>query len=186
MYNECVSCPRLGVSCDGPNFVAMSAHDLLEWCKSRKHYLDLSNAELAEISRTPKGTIDRLFAGEHNDFKYETMRPLVRALVGGVIGENPCPDPNTDMEKTIAALREENVKLKEQIVEIETEYDEDADELKLEHREETRFLRNQITSKNIAIVVLSVLLGIALTTIIAFLAYDFMNPDAGFFWLNHK
>ena len=35
MYLECVSCPKLGITCKGPNFVAMPAHDLWEWCKKR-------------------------------------------------------------------------------------------------------------------------------------------------------
>lgn len=92
MYLECVSCPKLGSSCDGPNFVAMSAQDLLEWCKMRKAKLGLSNAKLAELSGTPKGTIDRLLSGDHPDFKYETIRPMIKALVGGSFSGNPCPD----------------------------------------------------------------------------------------------
>lgn len=183
MYKECLSCLKLGVSCDGPNFVAMSAHDLLEWCKARKNHLDLSNAELAELSGTPKGTIDRLFAGEHNDYKYETMRPLVRALVGGELGENPCPAPSSGLEEKITALEEENGSLRERIKQVEKDYDDEIDELKDEHKDETKFLRGQIKSKNVAIGILSTFLTISLGTIIGFLIYDYLNLDVGFFWL---
>lgn len=91
MYLECVSCSKLGKACDGPNFVAMSAAELLEWCKLRKAHLGWSNAKLAEASNMPKGTIDRLFAGSHIDFRYETIRPMVMALAGGEFTGNPCP-----------------------------------------------------------------------------------------------
>ncbi len=93
MYLECVSCPKLGNTCDGPNFMGRSAAGVLEWCKARKKHLGWSNAKLAEESNMPKGTIDRLLSGEHLDFKYETIRPMVKALVGGSFDGNPCPAP---------------------------------------------------------------------------------------------
>ena len=183
MYNECLSCPKLGVSCDGPNFVAMTASELLEWCKARKQILKLSNAKLGELSNTPKGTIDRLFAGEHGDFKYETVRPLLHALVGGVLGGNPCPIPETGLEEKLAQAVEENKKLAEYIKQIEKDHDEEIDELKDEHREDTRFLRGQVKSKNTAIIILGILLFITLSIIFAALVIDYMNNHIGFFWL---
>lgn len=183
MYKKCLSCPKLGVSCDGPNFVAMPAHELLEWCKERKQILRLSNAKLGELSNTPKGTIDRLFAGEHGDFKYETVRPLLRALVGGELGENPCPTMETWLEEKLVQTVEENNKLAEQIKQIEKEHDEEIDELKKEHREDTRFLREQVKSKNLAIIILAVLLFAALALIFTALIIDYMNTHIGLFWL---
>lgn len=182
MYNECLSCPKLGVSCDGPNFVAMTAHELLEWCKARKQILHLSNAKLAILANTPKGTIDRLFAGEHDDFKYETMRPLVHALVGGEIGENPCPAP-LDSEK-LEKAEEENNRLREHIKQIEQKHENEIDELKAEHKEDVHFLRGQVYNKNTAIIILAVLLGIALAVIITALAIDYTDRSVGFFWLD--
>lgn len=180
MYDECLSCTKIGVSCDGPNFVAMSAHELLEWCKARKSRLGLSNARLADLSNMPKGTIDRLFAGDHADFKYETIRPLIRALVGGNFDDNPCPAPEDNA--WLEEMGRENSRLKEQLEKNEKV----IDELKDEHREEARFLRSQVKSKNTALVVLAVLLGITLSVIIGFLAYDYLNRDVGFFWLDDE
>lgn len=182
MYNECLSCPKLGKTCDGPNFVAMNAHELLEWCKARKHILGLSNKELGLIANTPKGTIDRLFAGEHYDLKYETMRPLVRALVGGEIGDNPCHVP-LDGEK-LEQAEEENKRLLEQIKQIEQKHEDEIDELKDEHKEDVRFLRGQVKSKNNAIIILAILLGITLILIISALAVDYINRSIGLFWLD--
>ena len=104
MYHECLSCHKLGVSCDGPNLFALSSREILEWCKKRKSKLQLSNAKLAELSGTPKGTIDRIFAGD-SDFKHETIRPIVRALIGGDFSGDPCGTDDT------AKLEAENARL---------------------------------------------------------------------------
>ena len=165
MYFECLSCPKLGNSCDGPNFVAMSADDLLEWCKQRKARLGLSNAKLAEMSGMAKGTIDRLLAGIHVDFRYETIRPMVKALVGGDWSGSPCPVPHGEEKH----LREE----------IQHYKDTKASDLETIH-----FLQDQIRSRQKTIAWLSIILGITLTVIIAALVIDRLNPDIGFFWVN--
>lgn len=184
MYEECLSCNKLGVSCDGPNFVAMNAHELLEWCKIRKHHLGLSNAKLADLSNMPKGTIDRLFAGEHTDFKYETMRPLVRALVGGKFDDNPCPAPAEFARAE--EIEQENIRLKEMIKNNEAEHHKAMGDLKAEHREDTIFLRSQIQGKNFAIVALAATLVVTFSAIIGFMIYDRINPEVGFFWREDK
>lgn len=183
MYHECLSCSKLGVSCDGPNFITMNAHDLLEWCKKRTHYLGLSHAKLAEMAKMSKGTIDRLFAGDYGDYKYETMRPLIRALVGGEVGSNPCPAPDTDLEDKYAIIEEENSKLRERLKEIEQKHVCEIIELKTEQKEHLNFMKGQLKDRKLVIIILSVLLGLALATIIGFLIYDFLNPNSGVFWL---
>lgn len=116
MYEKCLNCPKIGSTCDGPHFFSMSAPVLLEWCKSRKKFLHLSNEKLAELSGIPKGTIDRLLSGEHLDFKFETIRPLIKVLSGGEWIEAPCPDePNNFAYEKIALLEEENKNLKEKL-----------------------------------------------------------------------
>lgn len=179
MYLECVTCPKLGIECDGPNFLAMPAHDLWEWCKKRKTHLRLTNAQLAEMSGTPKGTIDRLFAKDQADFKYETIRPLIRVLVGGNFDGNPCPDPHDQQvdeqaAETIKHLEEENAKLKETIAELK--------EVKAEKKEEIAFLKGEVENKRGYIKILVVLLSICILVICGALIIDRMNPDIGFFW----
>ena len=183
MYIECVTCSKIGVSCDGPNVVAMSAPELLAWCRARKAHLGFSNAKLAELSDMPKGTIDRLFAGEHVDFRYETIRPLVKALAGGDWSGNPCPDTsendNTELLEQIEKLKADNARLQGQTEHIERHYD-----------EELKFMRAQLyyeqsTRRNIrvALIVVTILLCITFLVIIAALIVDKMNGDMGFFWL---
>lgn len=179
MYLECLSCPKLGVSCDGPNFVAMTAHELIEWCKERKKRLGMSNAKLSELSGMPKGTIDRLFAGTHADFKYETMRPLVRVLVGGEWNGNPCPNPDAHVEEELHKIEDENAKLKDAV----QHHKEDINAVKAEYLETIRFLRGQVKDKKIAVVTLSIVLGLSLAAVFGFLIADILNPNIGFFWL---
>lgn len=183
MYSECVSCEKLGVSCAGPKFVAMPAPELIAWCKARKARLGLSNGKLAELSGMAKGTIDRLFAGEHIDFRYETIRPLVMALTGGNAGGNPCPAPhdgdNAELIKKAERLARNNKLLQERI-------SKDSEQ----HQRELDFLREQIKheqsvaeSYKKAVKILSVLLGVSALVIVAALLIDRFNSEVGFFWV---
>lgn len=169
MYNECLMCPKLGITCDGPNFVAMPARDLLEWCKQRKARLGLTNAKLSELSGVPKGTIDRLLAGEHSDFKFETVRPILKALVGGSFDGNPCPAPDDKPNEHLAdiiAQQKESIRLLEE-----------------EHTRMLDFFQGQHAKNRKVILVLGILLMFTLLIIIAALVIDRLNPNIGFFWL---
>lgn len=183
MYSDCITCSKIGISCNGPRFVAMTAPELLAWCRARKSHLGYSNAKLAELSAMPKGTIDRLFAGEHIDFRYETIRPLIKALAGGELTGNACPatreDDNTELLEQIERLKMDNTRLQDK-----------ADEIEQHYREELRFMRTQLEYEHstrhnarVALIVVSVLLGIALLAIIAALIADKLNGNMGFFWL---
>lgn len=184
MYIECIKCSKIGVSCAGPKFTDMSATELLAWCRARKTHLGFSNAKLAELSEMPKGTIDRLLAGEHIDFRYETIRPLIKALTGGAWSGNPCPasqdNDNSALLEQIEKLKADNARLQGQADRVERHYD-----------EELRFVREQLeyehsTGRNMrtALIVVSVLLGVALLAIIVALIADKLNGDMGFFWLS--
>lgn len=188
MYSECIKCPKIGISCDGPNFFAASTPELLTWCKERKKELKISNAQLAEKSGMPKGTIDRLFAGEHVDFRYETIRPLLKALTGGAWSGNPC-----------GALEEENA-LQKRIQELETEldrrdesirqYKENYDDVTTlvtntnkRHEEQLQFLRGEIKRKNKFTTAMTIIAVLALLYIIVTLIIDIIDPTQGYYWL---
>lgn len=189
MYLECVACPKIGVSCDGPNFVALSASQLLEWCSQRKSYLRMSHAKLAELSGMPKGTIDRLFArqGEAPDFRYETIRPLVKALIGGEWSGDPCPDP-ADTEKVEMAerikhhdgdlkWRDDRIQhLLNEIGVLEQQLTAKDEQL----RERAAYLRR----KDKAIGILGAVLAVVLVAVLCILFIDISDPTIGFIRLS--
>jgi hypothetical protein len=169
MYKDCLNCPELGVTCDGPNFMALTAAEILEWCKLRKSYMKLSNKKLAELSKIPEGTIARLFAGEHMDFKYESIRPILRVLVGGSFDNNPCPDPheadNQKQTEIIEKLQAENASLKETVNRFEAMHHEDMQQAK----ETIAYLKAQVRDRKALSFMLGVGLAVAVVAIILML-----------------
>ena len=190
MYRECVTCEKLGISCDGPNFVAMPAAELMNWCKARKAHLGLSNQKLADLANMSKGTVDGLLANAHADFRYESIRPMLKVLIGGDWNGVPCPDPTSseraayeekirkledDMkwrDATIARLEKTNTSLETLVANTNARYTKDKD-----------FLRSEMKRKNRTIAILATLFGLCLALIIAALVVDYMNDNIGYFWL---
>lgn len=164
MCFECLSCPKLGVSCNGANFIALSASDLLQWCRQRKEDLRWSNAKLADASNVPKGTIDRLFSGEGIDFKHETIRPLVKALIGGE-WDNPCPHSQPSAEPDPA--------LSLQVHDLQKD---------LEYANKTiNRLELSVRSWKQAIYAMMILCGVMAVSLVAYLCMDMGNTNIGLF-----
>lgn len=188
MYSQCLKCPKIGVSCDGPNFFALQTPELLAWCKERKKELRLSNAQLAEMSGMPKGTIDRLFAGEHTDFRYETIRPLLKALTGGSWSGIPCASVHEEesLQNKIKELEAELDRRDESIRHYKENYDDMTTlvaNTNKRHEEQLNFLRGEIKRKNKAVTTLTVVVALALLYIIVTLVIDLADPSQGFYWL---
>lgn len=209
-YNQCINCDCLGVKCDGPNVIAMSKMRFCEWCRDRKDFLGWSNSKLAEISCVSKTTIDRIMTGKIAGLNGETISAVTCALVYGYAapeetwGKYPCPmgaeatgadEACDDCKRHLDTLRQREVeqlhekmeqqskddRLKIDFLKQQISFKEDqmlAKDKQLEERAD--FLRQ----KNRTIRVLSVLLGISVSLIIAALFVDVINPNIGFFWLD--
>ncbi len=89
-YNICISCPKIGQTCDGPNFLAMSVERWCEWCHLRRDYLQWKNQTIADKSGISKISIDRIMSGDVKDLRITTMQAVTKALVNGVWGQSPC------------------------------------------------------------------------------------------------
>lgn len=89
-YNICISCPKIGQTCDGPNFLAMSVERWCEWCHLRRDHLKWKNQTIADKSGVSKITIDRIMAGDAKDLRITTMQAVTKALVNGAWGQSPC------------------------------------------------------------------------------------------------
>ena len=89
-YNICISCPKLGQTCDGPNFLAMSVERWCEWCRLRKDFLGWKNSYIADKAGVSKMSVDRIMTGDVKDLRITTMQAVTRALVNGTWGQSPC------------------------------------------------------------------------------------------------
>lgn len=182
MYRECIECAKLGKMCDGPNFMAMTAREVIEWCKLRKAYLRWTNQKLADMADMPKGTIDRLMAaGDDVDFKYITIRPIVKALVGGEWLGNPCPDPTAEPEAVAEKLREEIAALKSELesekqgrTSIVEQFRQDADKKVQYLKADIKELKTALTRSRVIVFVL-IAIFVVLTLV------DALIPAFGWF-----
>ena len=90
MFDKCITCPKIGESCV-PNLMLLPFADLMQWCSNRQHHLGWSNQKLADNSKVPVGTINRIKSGEE-DCKYSTIRSVLIALIGGTTDEFACTE----------------------------------------------------------------------------------------------
>lgn len=79
---------------DLPDILSLNSKDLIDWCNTRKKQMHISNAKLANLTGVPEGTIDRILTGKNLEFRYSTIQPIVRLLLG-VCEETPT-DETTD------------------------------------------------------------------------------------------
>lgn len=146
-YNICVSCSRIGQTCDGPNFLAMSVDRWCEWCRLRRDYLEWKNATIAEKSGVSKITIDRIMSGDTKDLRITTMQAVTKALVNGAWGQSPCVLV-TENEKEIYV---DNPVIIAQCQHLQNSLDSLSEEvvaIRAEAQKKIDFLRDQVAIKD--------------------------------------
>lgn len=153
MFEKCIKCPRIGESCV-PNLMLLPFFDLIQWCNARQKYLGWSNQTLAEKSKVPVGTINRIKAGEYLDCKYSTMRNILIALIGGTTDEFSCTAQVEkelanleELEKRaerLAAVQKENEELRCRLEQIDELHRRDVRAIKEEYTEQITFLKDEL------------------------------------------
>ena len=150
-YNICISCSRIGQTCDGPNFLAMSVDRWCEWCRLRRDHLKWKNTTIAEKSGVSKISIDRIMAGDVKDLRITTMQAVTRALVNGTWGQSPCVLV-TETEKEIyvdnPAIIAQCQHLQNTLDNLSAEYKTELAAVREEARQKIEFLRDQVTIKD--------------------------------------
>lgn len=175
MIEKCVNCVRSGKNCI-PRVLFFTASELLQWCKERKKFLNLSNGEIADKTNVPKGTVDRLFsAHEYTEFRFSSIQPIVCFLIGCTPEEMDCEatDSTEDLRITIEEKDAQLNALKE-----------DIDRINSEHNKSLNFARNYMKYQRRIIAILGGLFIFTLILIIVALVVDRANPNIGFFWTN--
>lgn len=191
MYEKCLECKKLGNPCDGPNFMAMNTDDLIHWCNERKKQLPgLTYDRIVEQTGLSKGTVSGFFKGSHTDYRIETIRPILKLLVGGEWEDTPCGDPTAEerahYEEKIHQLESEIAWRDDKIKHLEKNYESMTTLIANTNKrnaEQTQFLQDQVKNRNKTIVFLAIPLVICVLLIIAALIIDRLNGHIGFFWL---
>lgn len=153
MFDKCVKCNRLGESCV-PNLMLLPFSELIQWAVKRQKHLGWTNQILADKSKVPVGTINRIKAGDYDDCKYSTIKNILIALIGGTTDEFSCTDQvekelqhMEQLEKQAAKLsvvEVENEMLKNRLQNIDELHRQDIRAIKAEYQEQITFLKEEL------------------------------------------
>lgn len=155
MYEKCIQCNKMGESCV-PNLMLLPFSDLMQWCAKRQKHLGWTNQTLADKSKVPVGTINRIKAGEE-DCRYSTMRSILLALIGGTTDEWPCTaqverelrqmEQLEQQAAKLSIVEAENAAMKERFAHLDELYRQELRAVKAEYQEEIAFLRDELKAR---------------------------------------
>lgn len=152
MFEKCIKCNKMGESCV-PNLMLLPFADLMQWCGKRQKYLEWTNHTLAEKSKVPIGTINRIKANEE-DCKYSTIRNILIALIGGTTDEFSCTEQVErelrqkeqfeNQAERLSTVEAENERLKGILSNIDEQHRNDIRAIRQEYQEQITFLKDQL------------------------------------------
>lgn len=152
MFEKCIKCSRIGESCV-PNLMLLPFSELLNWCNQRQKHLGWKNQDLADKSKIPIGTINRIKSGE-DDCKYSTMKSILITLIGGTTDEFSCTEQverelrqMEQLEQSAtkaAALEKENSAMRDRLDQIDALHRQDIRAIREEYKEQIAFLKEQL------------------------------------------
>lgn len=158
MFEKCIQCNKLGESCV-PNLMLLPFPDLVQWSIKRQKHLEWTNQTLADKSKVPIGTINRIKAGDYLDCKYSTIKSILITLIGGTTDEFSCTaqverelQQMEELEKQAAkltAVEQENEALKLRLEKIDELHRADIRAVKAEYMEEITFLKDELKSRRV-------------------------------------
>jgi ATP-dependent protease HslVU (ClpYQ) peptidase subunit len=127
--------------------------DLMQWCAKRQKHLAWSNQTLADKSKVPVGTINRIKAGEE-DCKYSTIRSILIALIGGTTDEFACTEQVEKELQQMEKLEQQSSKLtateaeceilRERLNKIDEQHRQDIRIIREEYQEQIAFLKDEL------------------------------------------
>ena len=131
--------------------------DLMQWCIKRQKHLEWTNQTLADKSKVPVGTINRIKAGEYLDCKYSTIKNILIALIGGTTDEFSCTEQvEKEMRQLeqfeqqaakLSAVQAENERLRERLAQIDELHRRDIRIIKEEYQEQITFLKDELIAR---------------------------------------
>lgn len=195
MKKDCSNCDHLGRDCP-KKLMLLSLDEIIDWCVYIMAKYKITHEKIAQLSKVPKGTVDRILSKQSEDCRYSTIHAIVCALFEYLGISSVCLDDVTSAAEIQADdMKRQNVELQHALDTSEKErqaLQARVDEL-VDRRE---FMKEQIAKKDARIdalsgtvaewrrvvKVLAVLLGISVLAIMAALVADKLNPNLGFIW----
>lgn len=150
-HNICISCPKIGQSCDGPNFLAMPLERFCEWCRLRRDFLGWKNQTVADKAGVSKISVERIMAGDVKDLRITTMQAVAKALVNGVWGQSPCVlatgnEKEIYVDNPVIVAQCQN--LQNTLDKLSQDYKNEIAAIREEDRKKIDFLLDQINTKD--------------------------------------
>jgi hypothetical protein len=150
-YNICISCSKLGQSCDGPNFLAMSVERWCEWCHLRRDHLKWKNQTIADKAGVSKISIDRIMGYDVKDLRISTMQAVTKALVNGSWGQSPCvlvteTEKEIDVDNPVIVAQCQQIQ--NTLDSLSAQYAEEVIAIRTEAQRKIDFLREQVSIKD--------------------------------------
>ena len=159
---------------------------IVEKLKEIKRNEGYTLQHIADISGVPIGTVNRVFSQTHYDFKYDTIKPLVRALgLETDVHEIQHEESTPYIELLRSVIQEKNVEIDrlkiektEEINRVKAEVHDELSEFKADYRDNIikPLRRDKVIWRTVAIVCISV--------IILMFVFDFIITDKG--WLQRQ
>ena len=150
-YIVCVSCTKIGHTCDGPNFLAMTVDQFCQWCRVRRDYLGWRNSFVAERACVSKVSVDRVMAGDSKDLRITTMQAIAKALVNGVWGQSPCvliTEPHNEVYAENPILMAQCQHMQNTLDKLTEDFRSEMDLSKEEAHQKIQFLKEQVAVKD--------------------------------------
>lgn len=127
-YDICIACAFINnASCDGPNFALMTAERRCEWLQARRLFLKgqepykWSYDYIAEEADVAKNTVISIFVDPMYDPRISTLQRVLKVVVNGSGGKNPCPLMSKNGPEIVYADTPETVQvLSEKIAQLES------------------------------------------------------------------
>ncbi len=188
MKKDCSHCDHLGRDCP-KKLMLLPLDEIIDWCQYIMIRYKITHEKIAQLSRVPKGTIDRILSKQSEDCRYSTIHAIVCALFEFLGISSVCLDEVA--AETVAQADD----AKQQMV----DYEKECQGLRTQVEElvlQRNFLSKQVSKKDDTIddqsntireqrrllKITTVLLGLSLAFIFGALLMDWLNPQLGFIW----
>ena len=188
MKKDCANCDHLGRDCP-KTLMLLPLDEIIAWCQRVMLKNKITHEKAAQLSRVPKGTIDRVMSKQSEDCRYSTIHAIVCALfeflgissvcLDDVVAETAAQSDdmkrqNAELQHALADAEKERQALRERIA--------DLAENRAHMKEQIAKQDDTIKDQRRTIKLLASLLGGAVLLIIGALIVDKLDPSVGFFW----